>query len=54
MFSRYGRKLWQRLPRKLWHRVVVNVGGSVAPDQATPEELRQDVLALYEEAFAGG
>jgi 1-acyl-sn-glycerol-3-phosphate acyltransferase len=53
MFSRYGRKLWLRLPRKLWHRVVVNVGDAVAPGQAKPEELREDVVALYRAALAG-
>ncbi len=53
MFSRYGRKLWQRLPRKLWSRVVVNVGDAVAPEQAEPAALREDVLALYAEGFAG-
>jgi 1-acyl-sn-glycerol-3-phosphate acyltransferase len=53
MFSRYGRKLWLRLPRKLWHRVVVNVGDAVAPEQAKPEELREDVVALYRAALAG-
>jgi 1-acyl-sn-glycerol-3-phosphate acyltransferase len=53
MFSRYGRKLWQRLPRKLWHRVVVNVGEAVAPEQAKPEELREDVVALYRAALSG-
>jgi hypothetical protein len=53
MFSRYGRKLWLRLPRKLWHRVVVNVGEAVAPEQGKPEELREDVVALYRAALAG-
>jgi 1-acyl-sn-glycerol-3-phosphate acyltransferase len=47
MFSRRTPAIWQRLPRKLWHRVVVNVGESVAPAQAVPEELRERVLALY-------
>ena len=48
MFSRYGRKLWQRLPRKLWHRVVVNVGEHNRPERATPEALRAQVVALYD------
>jgi 1-acyl-sn-glycerol-3-phosphate acyltransferase len=52
MFSRYGRKLWQRLPRKLWHRVVVNVGASVDPAQADPAGLRERVLQLYGAAAA--
>jgi hypothetical protein len=47
MFSRRTPKLWQRLPRKLWHRVVVNVGEPVAPENAVPEELRERVCALY-------
>ncbi len=47
MFSRFGRKLCQRLPRKLWHRVVVNVGEYIAPDNTSPEALREQVQALY-------
>jgi hypothetical protein len=43
--------LWQRLPRKLWHRVVVNVGAAMAPERATPEELREQVGALHAAAF---
>jgi 1-acyl-sn-glycerol-3-phosphate acyltransferase len=26
MFSRQGKKPWQRMPKKLWHRVIVNGG----------------------------
>jgi 1-acyl-sn-glycerol-3-phosphate acyltransferase len=48
MFSRRTPAIWQRLPRKLWHRVVVNVGEPVAPDKAEPEELRERVCALYD------
>jgi len=51
MFSRQGKKLWQRLPKKLWHRVIVNVGPTVPPETAQPQELRARVLALYEEAM---
>jgi 1-acyl-sn-glycerol-3-phosphate acyltransferase len=51
MFSRRAPKLWQRLPRKLWHRVVVNVGAAVAPEEAEPDELRARVAALYESAL---
>jgi 1-acyl-sn-glycerol-3-phosphate acyltransferase len=47
MFSRYGRELWRRLPRKLWHRVVVNVGEYNSPETASPEELHAQVRALY-------
>lgn len=47
MFSRQYRKLWQRLPRKLWHRVIVNVGSVIAPEAAAPELLRERVCALY-------
>jgi 1-acyl-sn-glycerol-3-phosphate acyltransferase len=47
MFSRRTPAIWQRLPRKLWHRVVVNVGEPVPPAKAVPDELRERVLALY-------
>ena len=47
MFSRFRTRFWQRLPRKLWHRVVVNVGAEVPPDQVQPERLRERVHALY-------
>jgi len=50
MFSRRTPKIWQRLPRKLWHRVVVNVGEPVLPEVAIPDELRQRVCALYDAA----
>jgi 1-acyl-sn-glycerol-3-phosphate acyltransferase len=50
MFSRQYLKLWQRLPRKFWHRVIVNVGGVIAPAVATPERLRERVSALYLES----
>lgn len=52
MFSHRTPKLWQRLPRKLRHRVVVNVGDPVAPERAVPEELRERVCALYDDAFS--
>jgi 1-acyl-sn-glycerol-3-phosphate acyltransferase len=51
MFSRQGKKPWQRMPKKLWHRVIVNVGATLTPDAASPEELRRHVLTLYEEAM---
>src|SRR5450432_1985841 len=47
MFSRRTPAIWQRLPRKLWHRVVVNVGEPVSAAKAVPDELRERVLALY-------
>jgi 1-acyl-sn-glycerol-3-phosphate acyltransferase len=50
MFSRRTPTLWQRLPRKLWHRVVINVGDPVAPEKAEPGELRERVCALYDAA----
>lgn len=52
MFSRRAPRFWQRLPRKLWHRVVVAVGEPLAPESATPEALRERVLALYNAAAA--
>jgi 1-acyl-sn-glycerol-3-phosphate acyltransferase len=51
MFSRRTPQLWQRLPRKLGHRVVVNVGEPVPPEDAVPEALRERVCALYDAAF---
>jgi 1-acyl-sn-glycerol-3-phosphate acyltransferase len=51
MFSRQGKKPWQRMPKKLWHRVIVNVGATISPSDAGPEELRERVLVLYEEAM---
>jgi 1-acyl-sn-glycerol-3-phosphate acyltransferase len=51
MFSRQGKKPWQRMPKKLWHRVIVNVGATIGPSDASPEGLRERVLALYEEAM---
>jgi 1-acyl-sn-glycerol-3-phosphate acyltransferase len=51
MFSRRTPAIWQRLPRKLWHRVVVNVGEPVAPEKTEPEELRERVIALYQAAI---
>jgi 1-acyl-sn-glycerol-3-phosphate acyltransferase len=51
MFSRHGKKLWQRLPRKFWHRVIVNVGATLEPTEAQPAELRERVVALYEKAM---
>jgi 1-acyl-sn-glycerol-3-phosphate acyltransferase len=53
MFSRQAPRLWQRLPRKFWHRVVVNVGEAVAPEKALPEEMRARVCALYAAALPG-
>jgi hypothetical protein len=50
MFSRRAPKIWQRMPRKLWHRVIVNVGQPVAPECAVPEELRERVCALFDNA----
>lgn len=47
MFSRQAPKIWQRLPRKLWHRVVVRVGEPLGPGEAEPEQLRERVVALY-------
>jgi len=47
LFSRYAPKLWQRLPRKLWHRVIVSVGDPIAPEFAEPAQLREQVCALY-------
>ena len=51
MFSRRTPKIWQRLPRKLWHCVVVNVGEAIAPENAVPEELRERVCVLAQDRF---
>jgi 1-acyl-sn-glycerol-3-phosphate acyltransferase len=51
MFSRRTPTLWQRLPRKLWHRVVVNVGQPVAAESAEPERLRERVCELHAAAI---
>jgi 1-acyl-sn-glycerol-3-phosphate acyltransferase len=51
IFSRRTPQLLQRLPRKLWHRVVVNVGEPMPPENAVPEDLRDRVRALYDAAF---
>ena len=50
LFSRQGKRLWQRLPRKLWHRVVVNVGEEIAPEHADPALLHARVTELYDAA----
>lgn len=46
MFSRYARSMWWRLPRKLFARITISAGPPVAPAHATPEMLRERVLAL--------
>jgi 1-acyl-sn-glycerol-3-phosphate acyltransferase len=52
MFSRYGKRFWQRLPRRLWHRVTINVGKVLKPEEADLEQLRDRVLKLYGAAAA--
>jgi 1-acyl-sn-glycerol-3-phosphate acyltransferase len=46
MFSRQTRTVWIRLPRKLFARITISVGTPVAPEEATPDLLRERVLAL--------
>lgn len=46
MFSRQARTLWMRLPRKLFARITIAVGTPVPTQEATPDLLRERVLAL--------
>jgi len=46
MFSRQTRTIWMRLPRKLFARITIIAGTPVPPEEATPDLLRERVLAL--------
>jgi 1-acyl-sn-glycerol-3-phosphate acyltransferase len=46
MFSRAEKAIWRRLPRKLFSKITVSAGPPVAPELATPEVMREKVLAL--------
>jgi 1-acyl-sn-glycerol-3-phosphate acyltransferase len=46
MFSRAEKAIWRRLPRKWFSKITVSAGPPVAPELATPEALRERVLAL--------
>jgi 1-acyl-sn-glycerol-3-phosphate acyltransferase len=45
-FSRRRRGLARYLPRRLWPRIRVRIGAPVAPQDVTPESLREKVIAL--------
>ncbi|HYL70722.1 MAG TPA: 1-acyl-sn-glycerol-3-phosphate acyltransferase, partial [Candidatus Dormibacteraeota bacterium] len=49
LFSRYTRSVWRRLPHKLFARVRIAAGTPVSATAATPELLRERVLALFTE-----
>jgi len=46
MFSRAGKALWQRWPRKLFAKITVSAGPPVAPELAAPDVMREQVLML--------
>ena len=46
MFSRAEKAVWRRLPRRLFAQITVSAGPPVAAELATPEAMREQVLAL--------
>ncbi|KAA3650731.1 MAG: MFS transporter [Proteobacteria bacterium] len=52
MFSRYGKKWYQRLPRKLWSRIELIVGEPMIPEEVTAAELQRRVIALKNQGKA--
>lgn len=50
MFSRYAKKVIQRMPRKFLAKVELIVGDPVPPEQVTADYLRERVIALKDQA----
>lgn len=46
MFSRREKSLWRRYPRRVWAKITLRAGAPVDATQATPEHMREHVLAL--------
>jgi len=46
MFSRAEKSAWRRLPRRLFAKITVSAGPPVASELATPDAMREQVLAL--------
>jgi 1-acyl-sn-glycerol-3-phosphate acyltransferase len=46
MFSRAEKAIWRRLPRRILSKITVSAGPPVAPELATPDAMREKVLAL--------
>ena len=46
MFSRFGRSMWQRLPRRYLAKITLRVGDPIAPESADVVGMRERVVAL--------
>jgi len=46
MFSRFGRSMWQRLPRRYLAKITLRVGDPIAPESADVVGMREHVVAL--------
>ena len=46
MFSRFGRSMWQRLPRRYLAKITLRVGDPIAPESADVVGMREHVIAL--------